>query len=97
MSFYLISQNNSFSLKSGMNVIGRIKTADIQIKDPHVSRRHLSIDCLSDNSFTLMDLGSSNGLYVKGRKVPNAILAEGDTFIIGKTKLTLSAGSPESH
>ena len=74
-----------------MNILGRMNSADIQIKDPYVSRKHLSIDLISDNSLTLMDLGSSNGLYVKGKKVPNAILSEGDRFIVGKTQLTISS------
>ena len=91
MTFYLIHENTHFALSLGMNIIGRHKSVDIQIKDPHISRKHLSIDFLSDHSFTLMDLGSSNGLFVKGKKVPNAILFEGDSFILGKTKLTISS------
>lgn len=90
MTFYLNNESSSFALRLGMNILGRLNSSDIQIKDPHVSRKHLSIDLLADNSCTLMDLGSSNGLFVGGKKVPSAILSEGESFLVGKTHLTIS-------
>ncbi|MBF0430905.1 MAG: FHA domain-containing protein [Fibrobacteria bacterium] len=83
MSFCITSKNHTFPLKSGMNIVGRSKKCDICIPVPSISKTHLSIDVVSDNSFTLMDLGSSNGLYIQGVQVSNAILQLGDFFAIG--------------
>ena len=83
MSFYIKSQDFSFPFSPGINIVGRQKNGDILIPDKHISRQHLSIDVLSDGTLTLMDLGSSNGLFVKGRKVSNAILRVGESFTIG--------------
>jgi len=83
MKYHLKTSEGAFPLKVGMNIVGRQKGCDIQIKDPYMSRRHLSIDVISDGTFTLMDLGSSNGLYVNGHKVPHAILQLGDSFALG--------------
>ncbi len=92
MPFWIINNKLRFPLKIGINIVGRQKGHDIQIKDPYVSRRHLSIDLLSDGSMTLMDLGSSNGLFINGKKVPNAILRVGESFTVGVTTFTIEEG-----
>ncbi len=89
MAIYLSYKYGRVQLSPGMNIMGRVKEADIQIKDPFISRKHLSIDLIADNSLTLMDLGSSNGLYVKDARVPNAILRPGESFLVGKTEFTI--------
>ena len=89
MPFWIKNNKLRFPLKIGINIVGRQKGHDIQIKDPYVSRRHLSIDLLSDDSMTLMDLGSSNGLFVNGKKVPNAVLRAGESFTVGVTNLSI--------
>ena len=86
MPFLVNIKNQKFRLNTGMNIIGRLKNGNVQIKDSTISRKHLSIDVLGDETFTLMDLGSSNGLYVKGEKVPNAILKNGDIFSIDECR-----------
>ena len=83
MSVLIKNDQYQFSLQQGINIIGRIKSCDIQIPNKHISRQHLSIDLLTDGSLTLMDLGSSNGLMVKGQKVSSAILQTGESFTIG--------------
>lgn len=85
MPFWIRSKNTKYRLKMGINILGRQEEGDIQIKDPHVSRRHISIDVLPDGTMTLMDLGSSNGLLINKKKVANAILKSGDSFTIGTT------------
>lgn len=83
MGYLLFCNEQKYPLKIGMNIVGRQKGCDVQIKDPYLSRRHLSIDVISDGSFTLMDLGSSNGLFVNGHKVPHVILQAGEGFSLG--------------
>ncbi len=86
----LLINGTRHPLKTGMNMLGRDQNCDVSIPDPHISRRHLSIDVLGDGTITLIDLGSTNGMMVNGEKVPSAILQSGETFTIGQTTFTVS-------
>lgn len=86
----LILNGQRFLLKSGMNMLGRDQNCDIMVPDPHVSRRHLSIDVLGDGTVTLIDLGSTNGMVVNGERVPSAILHPGDSFTIGQSTFEIT-------
>ena len=63
-------------------VFGRDPSCDIVIKNPRVSRRHASLRTIPDG-FHLLDMGSSNGVYVLGQKVDDAIIREEDVFSMG--------------
>lgn len=82
---YLVSNNSRYPLKVGMNIVGRDQTCDIFIPDPHMSRKHLSIDVVGDGTITVIDLGSTNGMVVDGERVPSAILHPGESFTVGQT------------
>jgi len=82
---YLVSNNSRYPLKVGMNIVGRDQTCDIFIPDPHMSRKHLSIDVVGDGTITIIDLGSTNGMVVDGERVPSAILRPGESFTVGQT------------
>ena len=86
MPFIIKCENKNYPIKIGINMIGRRKDNDIRVEDSYVSRRHLSIDLVSDGTMTLLDLGSKNGLIVNGKKVSSAILRTGNKFIIGTTQ-----------
>ncbi len=49
-----------------------------------ISRRHIEIR-REGKSYRLIDLGSSNGVYVNGQKVENIVLQDGDEIRIGET------------
>ncbi len=91
MPFYLVSEKHQFQLKIGMNILGRQNGCDFQLYDKHISRQHLSLDLLADGTVTLLDLGSSNGLFIKGKKVASAILQNGDSFVLGAVKFRVLA------
>lgn len=76
-----------YSLNAPSIVLGRSSEADILIDDTGVSRRHLEI--LTENGqSTAVDLGSTNGSYVDGRKVNGtAPLTDGATISMGRTKI----------
>jgi hypothetical protein len=66
-------------------VIGRSKDCAIQISDPNVSRRHAEIR--HDNgSYVLVDLDSTNGIEVDGRRVKRLELEDGSRFTVGSTE-----------
>ncbi len=87
--FFLGFNGTRHPLKSGMNIIGRDQTCDVLVPDPHISRKHASIDVVGDGTITAIDLGSTNGMMVNGERVPSAILHPGQSFILGKTEFTL--------
>jgi hypothetical protein len=71
------------------SVLGRSRDADVQIEDPNVSRRHAEI-VQEGSTFWLVDLGSTNGTEVDGRRVQRARLDDGSHFLIGETTVTFS-------
>jgi FHA domain-containing protein len=70
-------------------LIGRSRECDIQIEDANVSRRHAELR-QEGTSYWIVDLDSTNGLEVNGRRVKRAKLDPGDSFTIGATELTFS-------
>jgi FhaA, N-terminal domain/FHA domain len=68
-------------------VIGRSREADIVLQDPNVSRRHAELR-REDGGWQIVDLGSTNGIKVNGRRVDNQPLRPGDQITIGVTDLT---------
>ena len=67
-------------------MIGRSKDSDIRLEDPNVSRRHAEVR-QEDGAYLLVDLDSTNGVAVNGRRTKRARLNEGDTITIGSTDL----------
>lgn len=76
------SHREEVSSDNDVVVFGRDPSCDVVIKNPRCSRRHASIRAVPDG-FHLLDLGSSNGVYVLGQKVDDAIISEGDVFSMG--------------
>jgi pSer/pThr/pTyr-binding forkhead associated (FHA) protein len=74
-------------------VLGRGTDADIQINDPGVSRRHAEIRLMPEGQdgirVVLVDLGSTNGTLVNGRRSAESELVDGSTVRIGNTTMTL--------
>jgi hypothetical protein len=70
-------------------VLGRSRECDIQIEDANVSRRHAELR-QDGTTYWIVDLGSTNGIEVNGRRAKRAKLEPGDTFTVGETTLTFS-------
>ena len=71
------------------SVLGRSRDADVQIEDPNISRRHAEI-VQEGSAYWLVDLGSTNGTEVDGRRVQRARLDDGSRFTVGETTVTFS-------
>ncbi|HCU24649.1 MAG TPA: hypothetical protein DF383_06505 [Deltaproteobacteria bacterium] len=65
--------------------IGRSPSNDIVLKETKVSRQHAAIN-LHNGNYVLVDLKSSNGVFVNGKKVEEATLQDGDQISIGSFK-----------
>ncbi len=77
-----------YLLKDNLS-IGRAPTNDIAIQAPKVSRQHAAINKYNDR-FIIIDLKSSNGVFVNGTKVEEHILAPEDEISIGGYKFVLT-------
>ncbi len=73
----------AYKLTGHIFKIGREKPCEIIIEDPHVSRVHAEISCTSEDKITIKDLGSTNGVFVNGKKVLEVELKENDKILIG--------------
>ncbi len=69
-------------------VIGRKSECDIAIKDPAISGNHAEIEYVG-NGYIIRDLGSTNGVHVKGRQVKEHALKNEDLITIGEHQLRI--------
>jgi hypothetical protein len=68
-------------------VIGRSRDCDIQLADANVSRQHAELR-QEGASYWIVDLGSTNGTEVNGKRVKRAKLQDGDRIMLGSTEIT---------
>ena len=62
-----------YEVKQRRVVIGRSRDCDIQLSDTNVSRRHAELR-QEGATYWIVDLGSTNGVEVNGRRVKRAKL-----------------------
>jgi hypothetical protein len=82
----LTLNGKSHPLEKRRVVIGRSKDCDIQVADSNVSRRHAEVR-QEGAAHWLVDLDSTNGTEVNGRRLKRAKLRPGDTITVGATEL----------
>ena len=82
-------RNERSVLEKQRSVLGRSRDVDVRIEDPNVSRRHAEI-VQEGSTYWLVDLGSTNGTEVDGRRIQRVRLADGSQFTIGETTVTFS-------
>jgi hypothetical protein len=68
-------------------LVGRSRDCDLVIDDPNVSRRHMELR-RDRAGWVAVDLGSTNGVKVNGRRVEEAPLEAGDEIAVGVSLLT---------
>jgi pSer/pThr/pTyr-binding forkhead associated (FHA) protein len=74
-----------FELPLGQTLIGRSEVAQVQLPDDGVSRRHAKIVREADGSAKIVDLESTNGTYINGRRIHAEGLREGDRIRVGQS------------
>ncbi len=67
-------------------VLGRSRECDVTLQDPNVSRRHAELR-QEGATYWIVDLDSTNGTEVNGRRVQRAKLSDGDVFTVGSTEV----------
>lgn len=73
-----------FELQAARVTIGRRQTCEVVLEHPGVSARHCELARSPDGQWTITDLGSTNGTFVNGLPVREALLAFGDEISLGK-------------
>lgn len=66
-------------------VIGRADDVDCPVRDPNVSRRHAELRQHSSGQWEIVDLNSTNGIKVNGRRTTASPLNDGDQITVGTT------------
>ena len=77
--------NQTLPLAEEVTTIGSVAGNTVVLADPAVSRKHAGIRKVN-GTYELADLGSTNGVYVNGHKVPKKTLAPGDIIRVGNTE-----------
>jgi FHA domain-containing protein len=76
---------------TGTVVMGRSRECDVTLDDPNVSRRHAEVK-QEGGAWWIVDLGSTNGVEVNGRRVERAKLEHDDEIVLGTSQLRFERG-----
>ncbi len=80
-----------YELSRDVVVLGRSRECDITLDDTNVSRRHAEIR-RENGSWWIVDLGSTNGVEVNGKRIDRAQLEHDDRILLGRTEVTFETG-----
>jgi pSer/pThr/pTyr-binding forkhead associated (FHA) protein len=82
---------STFGLDAATTSIGRHPDSDLFLDDVTVSRRHALIRRTPDG-YTISDVGSLNGTYVRGERIDSTELTDMSEVQIGRFVLTFLLG-----
>jgi hypothetical protein len=83
----LVAEGRRNVLSGDHVMVGRSRECDVVVSDANVSRRHIELR-RGERGWAAVDLGSTNGMKVNGRRLSHAELEPGDRITIGITDLT---------
>ena len=80
----LVAEGRRHVIPPGGGLIGRSRECDIVLADANVSRRHAEVRPGAAGTWTIADLGSTNGVLVNGHRISGAqALHPGDRIALG--------------
>src|ERR1700722_6553631 len=84
----------SVELTAERTTVGRVEENAFQIAEPSVSSRHCEI-LFRGSDIVVKDLNSTNGTFINGEKISEAVLKPGQTLRLGNIDLRLDTpGAP---
>jgi FhaA, N-terminal domain/FHA domain len=83
----LVFDGGEVELTKRRSLVGRSRECDVQVSDPNVSRRHAEIR-QEGATYWAIDLDSTNGIEVDGRRQKRVKLEHGTRFTVGSTEIT---------
>jgi pSer/pThr/pTyr-binding forkhead associated (FHA) protein len=86
--FVSLDGNADFRLDDPLTLVGRCRTCEVCLEWSRVSRRHC---CLASGhgEVLVLDLGSTNGTRINGRRVEKGVLRPGDVLGIAHLRFRL--------
>ena len=84
-----------FELNVDRTTVGRVEENTFQIADGSVSSRHAEI-LRQGSEILVRDLNSTNGTYINGEKISEAVLKPGQILRFGQVELKIDDGQPIS-
>jgi pSer/pThr/pTyr-binding forkhead associated (FHA) protein len=88
----LVVEGRRYALSGPVTVIGRSSACDVPLDDASASRRHAELRRRGGKA-VLVDLDSTNGTLLNGRRVREAPLRPGDRITIGTTSIVFERAS----
>jgi len=83
----------TFELKVEKTTVGRVEDNTFQIPETSVSSHHAEI-WLRGEEVLIKDLDSTNGTFINGEKVTEAVLKPGQILRLGMIEMRLETGAP---
>lgn len=97
MRFEILKQGeviDTRDLAEGSYKIGRSAECEIQLKSPQISKQHALLVIKGDKA-AILDLGSSNGIYLNGILIRKQRIEKGDEVVISDFKIRIATGAVE--
>lgn len=69
--------------------VGRSSRCDLAIPDPSLSRFHAYFSLRADGAVEIQDSGSTNGTFLNGRRISQAVLSHGDCLALGNVVIRI--------
>ena len=83
----------SYELKVDKTTIGRVEDNAFPIAEPSVSSHHCEI-LLRGKDVVVKDLNSTNGTFINGEQVTEAVIKPGQILRLGQVEIRLETGEP---
>lgn len=83
-----------FRLRQARNLVGRAG-ADVVLRDPEVSRKHCVIE-VQGSAATLVDLDTTNGTFVNGKRIDSCKLRHLTRFRVGASTLVFTLSNKKN-
>jgi FhaA, N-terminal domain/FHA domain len=84
----LLAEGRRHVIPPGGALVGRSRECDVVLADANVSRRHAEVLPGAAGTWTITDLGSTNGVRVNGRQIDGAEqLLAGDQIALGTAEI----------
>lgn len=72
--------------------IGKLSSVNLRLDDPNVNRIHAVLEVTSEEEAQVIDMGSSKGTRVNGKRIHKARVVTGDQIVLGDTTLGVYIG-----
>ena len=89
-------EGQTFVIPQQTSTIGRSPTCDIVIPGTHLSRQHAELT-IRGNTVLIRDLASSNGTFINGKRISEAVARAGDKINFDVNFFKLNGPNTDHH